>query len=99
MTSDCLSGPATTKTLPLIQITPEPSPVLSPTATPWTPWTVTEVDVAYWIGIGMMSVVLGSPMALIAAGRAFDRPGMGRMWFLGGLVARSLRVTHVSGDL
>ncbi len=60
----------------MIQITPEPSPVLSPTATPWTPWTVTEVEVAYWIGIGMMSVVLGSPMALIAADSSLEIPGM-----------------------
>src|SRR5713226_2416837 len=58
-TTDCLSGPATTKTLPLlIQITPEPRPVLSPTATPWTPCTVTLLEVAYSMGIGIGSVVL-----------------------------------------
>src|SRR5205807_2481578 len=79
-TSDCLRKPATAKTLPfLIQITPAPAPVLSPSATPWTPCTVTLLEVAYWIGTGIKSVVEGSPIARSEAASCGEMPGMDRM--------------------
>jgi len=41
-------------------MTPALRPVLSPTATPSTPWTVTGEEVAYSMGIGIGSVVLAA---------------------------------------
>ena len=74
--SDCLIVPATAYTTPfLTQMTPEPTPVLSPRAMPWTPWTGTVEEVAYWIGTGIGRVVLGSPIALIAAASSGEMPG------------------------
>src|SRR2546428_177114 len=79
-TSDCLRKPATAKTLPfLIQITPAPAPVLSPSATPGTPCTVTLLEVAYWMGTGISSVVEGSPIARSEAASCGEMPGIERM--------------------
>src|SRR5216683_3450441 len=82
-TSDCLTEPATTKTSPLIQITAEPRPVLSPSATPSTvlpldTLTLTFDELPYSTGTGMSRVVDGSLMPRTVAASCGEIPGSER---------------------
>src|SRR5260370_36383124 len=77
---DCVREPATTKTFVLwIQITAEPRPVLSPSATPGSPLMLTLLEVAYSTGTGMGRVVAGSPMERMAGASSGDRAGTDRV--------------------
>src|SRR5207249_607409 len=88
--SDCLMLPATTQTWPpLIQTTAEPTPVLSPSATPSTPCTFTAFEVPYSTGTGMKRVLVGSPMAPMVFFSSSEMPGSCR-----GLLGAELEGGH-----
>src|ERR1700756_3575335 len=83
---------------PLIQITAAPPPVLSPSATPWTPCTVTWLDVAYSTGTGIGRVVVGSPRALMSAASAGERPGCSSRQFSHSVALTPSEVTRGAFD-